>query len=229
MNDQPLMDELLRLIRKMEKHAARLQASGQPVPRLDMDILLRDTRRLYDILLDWSPADGNLFVPETPSAAEPDPGTATDRPATAAGAGETTAATGPRPGEPVGDLFSDLDDMGAAPPALSPPADEEPAESVHDKIARTREGKSLADTLSSKPGDDLRKMIGINEKFKFVHDLFDGNLQEYVACINRLNDAGTLAEAEAFVEEAVLQKYEADPASETYRSLLGLIQKRFHQ
>lgn len=101
-------------------------------------------------------------------------------------------------------------------------------ETVHDKFSKSKEDKSLADKLSNLPLQDLKKSIGINEKFKFVNELFDGNLQEYNDSIDFLNACPTFSEAENFVIKNLQPKYNWKKESGVYQSLLFLIQRKFN-
>jgi hypothetical protein len=213
MDNTARLARILELTSKIESQTAALKAAGGAVPRLDLDVLLRDTRILYDLLLGvQSQADAPARAPEIPEG--PPPGEST---------GEAQDAAETLPPRPARHRV----DTPATKPPATPGLFDEPVVSVHDKIARGREGTSLAEKLSALPAAELRKSIGINEKFKFVNELFEGNLQEYNACISRLDGAGSLAEAEAFIEEHVVRKYEADRESESFLSLLSLVQKKF--
>jgi hypothetical protein len=241
METTELKDRVVALIRTMESHARQLDPGAGTVPALDRDLLLQDTRTLYALLLEL----GRVVDAAVPAASEParEPVTAAapeaaETPRQDTRAAEETAAeetAAPEPVEPkvsrkraghlaaakpepkTGGLFDEVqvDDK------------KEEKQSLYDKISRAKEGPSLADKLSALPARDLKRLIGINEKFKFVNELFDGNLQEYNACIGQANDARSAAEAEALIEASAVGKFDADTGSETYLSLLGLVRKRF--
>lgn len=48
---------------------------------------------------------------------------------------------------------------------------------------------------------DLKAAIGINDKFLFINDLFDGNMKAYAIAIDTLNGMGTFGEAETYIEQ----------------------------
>jgi hypothetical protein len=56
------IDRILGLIRKLERRAGQMQQGEGAVSRLDLDMSLRDTRELYDLLLSLDAA------PDTPPA-----------------------------------------------------------------------------------------------------------------------------------------------------------------
>ena len=46
---------------------------------------------------------------------------------------------------------------------------------------------------------DIHTAIGINEKFQFINELFEGNTNEYTAAINQLNNYTSFTEAESYL------------------------------
>jgi hypothetical protein len=73
--------------------------------------------------------------------------------------------------------------------------------SINDKIGINKTDKSIADKLKSKHTDDIKTSIGINEKFLFINELFEGNMQEYNVFIAKLNNLNNLDEAYSFINE----------------------------
>lgn len=57
------------------------------------------------------------------------------------------------------------------------------------------EDNSLAAKLSRKKIENLSSGIGINEKFLFTNELFDGNTEHFLKTIEELNNCGSLNEA----------------------------------
>lgn len=52
-------------------------------------------------------------------------------------------------------------------------------QSIYDKLSSNKENQSLENKLNSNPVTDLRKAIGINDRFSFINELFDGNKGDY--------------------------------------------------
>lgn len=46
---------------------------------------------------------------------------------------------------------------------------------------------------------DIHTAIGINEKFQFINELFEGNANEYTAAVNQLNNYPSFTEAESYL------------------------------
>jgi hypothetical protein len=65
---------------------------------------------------------------------------------------------------------------------------------------RLRQGKmELAETLKEAPIRDLRKAIGINDRFLFINDLFRGDELMYERSIKTINSFNIFPEAEYWI------------------------------
>jgi len=99
--------------------------------------------------------------------------------------------------------------------------------SLYDKISATKEDKSLASKLQKNPVSDLKKSIGINEKFSFINELFDGNLNAYNEAIDKLNASAGYTEAIAFLDGELLPAHQWDQEGQSYLNLKNLVERRF--
>jgi hypothetical protein len=100
-------------------------------------------------------------------------------------------------------------------------------QTIHEKFSKNKEDKSWHNKLQSQPVVDLKKSIGINEKFKFVNELFDGHLQDYNESIDFLNNCKTLSDAQNFIEQTLTPKFNWKKESTVYQSLMFLLQRKF--
>jgi uncharacterized protein YqgV (UPF0045/DUF77 family) len=69
---------------------------------------------------------------------------------------------------------------------------------------------------------DINTAIGINEKFQFINELFEGNMNEYTAAINQLNNYTSFSEAEAYLNSVKgIYKWNDDqPMVEKFMSIV---------
>ncbi|MBU0489955.1 MAG: hypothetical protein KKA07_09165 [Bacteroidetes bacterium] len=101
-------------------------------------------------------------------------------------------------------------------------------ESLHDKIAHNKEDKSVVSRLQQQPITDLKKSIGINDKFLFINELFNGSMNEYAAAVDHINDqCATRAEAHTYVDE-IAEKYQWDGKRISEKLFRNFIDRR-HQ
>ena len=63
----------------------------------------------------------------------------------------------------------------------------------------TENEHSLADKLGRQAIKDLKDAIGINEKFQFINELFEGHMQEYNAALSQLNNMTEINEAKTYL------------------------------
>ena len=77
-------------------------------------------------------------------------------------------------------------------------------ESLNDKL---RQGKTeLIEVLKETPVKDLRKAVGINDRFLFINDLFRGDESMYERCIKTINSFNIYAEAEFWINRELKTK-----------------------
>lgn len=104
---------------------------------------------------------------------------------------------------------------------------QQPEETLLDKLSKKKEEKSLADKFSSMPVGDLKKSIGINERFKFINELFESSTAEYNRFIEKLNACSSADEAFRLMEEEYASRLGWNKEEETYQSLTALIGRKF--
>lgn len=98
--------------------------------------------------------------------------------------------------------------------------------SINDKMAQSKTDASISSKINKVQVDDLKKAIGINEKFRFVNELFDGNLTDYTDAITKLNDFDNIQSAFSFFDSLKL-KFKWDEKSNTFLTLKELLNRRF--
>ena len=87
---------------------------------------------------------------------------------------------------------------------------------------------SLAAKLQQKPVRDLKSVIGINDKFLFVNELFGGSMEKYTKSIENLNDLKTLNGAMIYLNELKIE-LQWNSSNEAYQKLSDLISRKFEQ
>lgn len=88
------------------------------------------------------------------------------------------------------------------------------------------EDNSLAAKLGKKKIENLVSSIGINEKFLFTNELFEGNTEQFIKTINELNNLASFDEANGYLSNLVaLNKWETEESS--YLKLLALVERKY--
>jgi len=101
------------------------------------------------------------------------------------------------------------------------------APSLYDKFASSGNDKSLATKLQNNPVTDLKKSIGINDKFALINELFDGDMNAYSESIDRLNSSSGIDDAMQYLEQTLAPKYGWDGSGDAYLKLHALLARRF--
>jgi len=93
---------------------------------------------------------------------------------------------------------------------------------------RLREGqeKRIADKLQENKVIDLRTTIGINDKFLFINELFEGNMRIYDDAIQKLNEGTTVAQADMLLLDLKIV-YNWDSESPTVKKFVELVRRRY--
>lgn len=85
---------------------------------------------------------------------------------------------------------------------------------------------NVGEKLEHSPVGDLREAIGINDKFQFVNELFNGDLELYNKVLNELNDFSSLQGALTYLSELTVQ-YDLKKSGTAFQRLKALLSKKY--
>lgn len=97
--------------------------------------------------------------------------------------------------------------------------------SIGDKLS-AQQDPTLADKMQQTQFTDIKSAIGINDKFLFINELFEGNLKNYNDSINRLNSFTNTEEALSEIKN-LQGKYNWEEENETLEKLKSIIERRY--
>ncbi len=98
----------------------------------------------------------------------------------------------------------------------------QPVSSLIEQLSTLQNEEEIADKLKTKPITSLTEAIGINDKFLFIREIFNGNQSEYDKALSRLESADNIADA-----RAVIMSYTGDNLkNEAVRQLLELVKRK---
>ncbi len=98
--------------------------------------------------------------------------------------------------------------------------------SAEPKVVEEQEDNSLAAKLAKQRIENLNSAIGINEKFLFTNELFDGNTEQFLQTIDDLNNCSTLEEANTKLS-SVAAKRNWEVEEEPYQKLQSLLSRKY--
>ena len=98
-------------------------------------------------------------------------------------------------------------------------------ESLNDRLKQDK--TEVVEVLKHEPIKDLRKAIGINDRFVFINDLFRGDEAMYERSIKTINSFHIFPEAEYWINRELIVKLGWDADSEIVRHFYQLVKRRF--
>ena len=111
-----------------------------------------------------------------------------------------------------------MSDTGMIADKFTPPAD-----LYEERISSKFSEKDLSESLKSKPIQNLSDAIGLNDRFLFISEIFDGNKDSYNQAIRRLDKAENLQDA-----MAIIMSYTGENRdNEAMIQLLDLVRLKF--
>ncbi len=97
--------------------------------------------------------------------------------------------------------------------------------SINEKLKQSK--IDLGDTLTEVPIRDLRKAIGVNDRFLFINDLFRGDEVAYERSIKTINSFSIFPEAEYWIQRELKVKNGWNDNEELVKQFYQLVKRRF--
>ena len=98
-------------------------------------------------------------------------------------------------------------------------------ESYNDRLRQIR--TELGQVLTDSPIKDLRKAIGINDRYVFISELFRGDEAMYERSIKTINSFHIFPEAEYWINRELIVKLGWDDSSNIVKHFYQLVKRRF--
>ncbi len=86
---------------------------------------------------------------------------------------------------------------------------------------------SLSGHLQKQPIADLMSAIGLNERYLYANDLFEGDMQEFKNAIKMLNEFQSGNEAKAFFDSGLRSTYNWEDDNTLAQALFNLVERRY--
>jgi len=108
--------------------------------------------------------------------------------------------------------------------------EEKPESKLEDTVATNsvseNETTNLGDHLQQKPISSLKSAIGINDKFQFINELFDGSMKVYNQAIDQLEQSNDKNEAFSLFNKIASER-KWDEENPVYTQLFDYVNRRF--
>lgn len=90
-----------------------------------------------------------------------------------------------------------------------------------------KEQPTLGDKVSRSKLNDIKKAIGINERFLYANELFGGDMAAFKQAVDELNHVDSEADADRLLNEELAPKYQWNGDDETVIAFKTLVSRRF--
>lgn len=172
-------------------------AGYEEIPAIDMDLALEKVRNLYDILLILKQSGQEKGTGKTSLA--------DDKSVTAEKTGkDDNVAKDVAEDTNISDRFKSE------------------SSSIHDSFAKLEQNDDLSSQLQTKPISNIADAIGINDKFTFIKELFDSDVEKYNTTIDILNKVVNFNDAYNYL----MGNFDWDMDSPMVQKILNLIRRK---
>lgn len=100
--------------------------------------------------------------------------------------------------------------------------------SIYERLSKIKEDHSIGAKMQQKPVANIKSAIGINEKFLFINELFNGDIRSYNDSVDKLNNFSSIHEAFEYLNLLTdTFQWDGNRSSETIEKFANLVQRRF--
>lgn len=97
------------------------------------------------------------------------------------------------------------------------------SDSINEQLGSLLDENDLNYSIKLKPLVNLSDAIGVNDKFLFIKEIFNGSPETYNQAIKKLDESGSLVDAKAIILNYTGENTESDAANQ----LLDLVKRKF--
>lgn len=242
---------IIRMIGDIGEKASRM-LGGDSDRSLETDILLEEIRNLYREVLDLQDRARQKAASTGPlkgreEDAEEISGKAADLPegshkSVKKGSGEKEKAPPAEEPDSSGEIPLQEKAAGSAGPgkgspakAESPPAGKQTEPSIladkyrsdqkfiNESLADARNKKDISSQIQSKPIQNIHTALGVNDRFKLIKELFNGDRESFEKTVGILDGASNFNEAFSYMSTT----FDWDMEEESVQLLLDLVRRKF--
>lgn len=213
------------LLKELDNLIEALKSKESGFSQLDIDLARGKVRKLYDILLGIEPIETKVNKQIL-----------MDKEQVSLEVVEDNIEDEPGPIHEEKEIFVPKEDEAQESPKMIEPdasldlfsgPDKNENVTVKDKISEKQQSESVAEKAEKGKTTSLKLAIGINDKFFFINELFDGNMKEYNEAIDKLDSFESLDVANNYLN-LLTDQYKWTQESNAYEQLLGFIHKKLN-
>ncbi len=237
MQIQLLHQQILIQTERLRDLHRSIMSHSAPIPAEEINNLLSEIRNLYGLAIQLNNENAIQLLNEIQFAAKeinlkatvpvtseikPDPAKIQDEPVKITEAKAISNKTEEKHSDKKR-VVSDIHEMFHVTPVLANKFSDQ--KTVAEKIAGNENTRRISDHLKS-PVTDLKSAIGLNEKFKFINQLFNGDAKEYHSVIDQLNTSSNSETAMNFLKE-ISDTNDWESHAAVAKTFMDIIERRF--
>jgi hypothetical protein len=189
--------EIITQVGDIGELISRMKTEG-PVPAIEIDIVLEKIRKLY--------TDVARLKEAVPPVKE-----------------KITKAVETKPKEDLREPAAPAGDKVQEEPATIADKFKGEKKFINERLAANGSKQDLSSKLQSKPIREISTSMGLNDRFKLINELFNGDKDSYQKTISILDNASNFNEAFNYISSS----YDWDMEDEAVQLLLDLVRRKF--
>lgn len=238
--------EIARLLNTITQQYKSIYLNHHKIPPIELDIVKQNIRHLYDKLRDFE-MENNELDEEAPgmqftngqvnkqqqkevTTAIEFGGEPIEKKPVEKQNKETTRKTHPHPeNKKQTDSYQKGEKKQEEKSGNSSLADKyvDEKNSINDKISPSNEQTTVASKLEKNPVYDIKSAIGINEKYLFIRELFDGNTKTYQEVLDRFTTLLDWKQALNYLND-LADTHDWSDEDQNYQRFYQIISRKFN-
>lgn len=97
-------------------------------------------------------------------------------------------------------------------------------ESFNEMLLSRKHGEDVMDVLNTKPVSNLTEAIGINDKFLFIREIFNGDQESYDLALEKVDSASSMEDATS----TILSFAGENKDNDAVKLFMSILKRKFH-
>jgi len=223
------------------EHFQAISNYKEKIPQIELDLMKEQVRNLYDNLYLLEKMN-NLNVPDSKKEVESEKISMLEPPKNIFKTPHTDSSSQPvektkSDKEYAPEIKMEVEKKPSSPSKISYDLFEiqqstiaekyaDSSQTLNDNLLKQQKEKILAEELQLKHIASLKSAIGINDKFLFINELFEGNMREYDIAITQLDNFHSLNDALGYINQ-MNEKFEWDANPTSLIKLKDFLKRRY--
>ena len=234
MNKNSLFNSAKELLSEIKDSFEAQKNISNKIPQIEIDLLLEKVRNFYDVLIKIDEQNKQSEKPGQPEQTEKEKQIDKQPKLEVIEIEEKIQ----KPETEVDDIESEKiliqeslpeekPDKSGSIDLFSGPSENnsEETKTIVEKISEGKQQESIADKIQKDRIKDIKSAIGINEKFFFINELFDGIMKDYNDAIDQLDKFTSPSDANNYLK-LLSEKHNWNKDSDAFVQLVEFVERK---